>query len=155
VHDILTKPVDANGLIGALQRAAIPAASSGRVLVVDDDPGSLRLMAASLSQLGYQSAAVERAAEGLRICEQQAPLAVVLDLQMPEMDGFGFLERFRRIPSCRNTPVIVWTVKDLTRDDHARLQSSVQGIVGKGTVSASSVVEELRRFLSPSQAVSQ
>src|SRR6185503_18744975 len=85
---------------------------------------------------------------GLRICERQAPLAVVLDLQMPEMDGFGFLDHFRRIPSCRKTPVIVWTVKDLTRDDYARLQSSAQGVIGKGQSSATSVVEELRRFLS-------
>ena len=148
VHDILTKPVDASALIGALQRAGVTAASSGNVLIVDDDPGSLRLMAASLTQLGYTSTAVERAVDGLRICERQAPLAVVLDLQMPEMDGFGFLDRFRRIPSCRKTPVIVWTVKDLTRDDYARLQSSAQGVIAKGRSSATSVVEELRRFLS-------
>ena len=155
VHDILTKPVDASGLIGALQRAGITTASTGTVLIVDDDPGSLRLMAASLNNLGYKSATVERAADGLRICERQPPLAVVLDLQMPEMDGFGFLEQFRRIASCRNTPVIVWTVKDLTRDDYSRLQSSVQGVVGKGQASAASVVDELQRFLAPPKAVSQ
>ena len=155
VHDILTKPVDASGLISALQRAGITTASTGTVLIVDDDPGSLRLMAASLNNLGYKSAAVERAVEGLRICERQPPLAVVLDLQMPEMDGFGFLEHFRRIPSCRNTPVIVWTVKDLSRDDYSRLQSSVQGVVGKGQSSASSVVDELQRFLAPPKAVTQ
>jgi CheY-like chemotaxis protein len=146
VHDILTKPVESAGLINALERAGVSPNSSGSVLVVDDDPGSLRLMAASLSQLGYTSACVSRAVEGLRLCERQAPMAVVLDLQMPEMDGFGFLEHFRRLPACRNTPVIVWTVKDLTQEDYARLQSSVQGIVGKGQSGNASVIEELRRF---------
>jgi PAS domain S-box-containing protein len=152
IHDILTKPVDGPALMTALGRAGVSPAARGTVLVVDDDPGSLRLMAASLSQLGYASTCVERAVDGLRICERQAPLAVVLDLQMPEMDGFGFLERFRRLPECRTTPVIVWTVKDLTQDDYTRLQSSVQGILGKGQAGSASVVEELRRFTVQKQA---
>jgi CheY-like chemotaxis protein len=149
VQDILTKPVDPAGLVAALQRAGITPGSSGTVLVVDDDPGSLRLMAASLRQLGYASTGVERAVDGLRISEQQAPLAVVLDLQMPGMDGFGFLDHFRRLPACRDTPVIVWTVKDLTRDEYARLQSTVQGIVAKGQSGSGSVIDELRRFTAP------
>ena len=98
VHDILTKPVDGATLIAALERAGVSAGDAGTVLVVDDDPGSLRLMAASLEQLGYRSTCVERAIDGLRISERTAPLAVVLDLQMPEMDGFGFLEQFRSLP---------------------------------------------------------
>lgn len=155
VHDILTKPVDATRLLDALQRAGVTTSATGTILIVDDDPGSLRLMTASLNNLGYRSAAVERAIDGLRMCERQAPLAVVLDLQMPEIDGFAFLEHFRCIPACRNTPVIVWTVKDLTREDYSRLQSSVQGIVGKGKASASSVVEELQRFLAPARAGDQ
>jgi PAS domain S-box-containing protein len=152
VNDILSKPVDGAGLIGALERAGVSPNNTGTVLVVDDDPGSLRLMAASLGQLGYTSVCVSSAIEGLRLCERQAPLAVVLDLQMPEMDGFGFLEHFRGLPACRLTPVIVWTVKDLTHDDYARLQASVQGIVGKGQIGGASVIDELRRFTTERQA---
>jgi PAS domain S-box-containing protein len=152
VSDILAKPVDGAVLLQALQRAGVTTAGRGNVLVVDDDPGSLRLMAASLSQLGYTSVCVERAMEGLRLCEIQAPLAVVLDLQMPEMDGFGFLEHFRKLPSCKHTPVIVWTVKDLTPEDYERLRSSVQGVMGKGHSGTASVVEELRRFTTQRQA---
>jgi PAS domain S-box-containing protein len=153
VHDILTKPVDGHGLIGALERAGLSPGASGSVLVVDDDPGSLRLMAASLHQLGFESTCVERAVDGLRISERQAPLAVVLDLQMPGMDGFGFLEHFRRLPGCTHTPVIVWTVKDLTPGEYARLRSTVQGILGKGQAGSASVVEELRRFTTQPQGV--
>ena len=152
VHDILSKPVNGPHLVQALERAGVTASAHGKVLVVDDDPGSLRLMAASLAQLGFKSTCVERAADGLRICEQQPPLAVVLDLQMPEMDGVAFLERFRTLPGCEQTPVIVWTVKDLTRAEHDRLRASVQGVVGKGHGGSSSVVEELRRFTLQRQA---
>ena len=146
VHDILAKPVDGMAVIGALERAGIAISGSGSVLVVDDDPGSLRLMAASLQQLGYHSICVPRAIDGLRLSEREAPLAVVLDLQMPELDGFGFLDQFRRIPSCEHIPVIVWTVKDLTRTDLSRLKKSVQGVMNKGQ-SGRSVVDELRRFV--------
>jgi PAS domain S-box-containing protein len=152
VSDILSKPVDGGVLLQALERAGVNQSSRGHVLVVDDDPGSLRLMAASLNQLGYTSVCVERAIEGLRLCEINAPLAVVLDLQMPDMDGFGFLEHFRMLPSCKHTPVIVWTVKDLSRDDYERLRSSVQGVMGKGQSGTASVVEELRRFTTQKQA---
>ena len=106
----------------ALDRAGVSASAAGTVLVVDDDAGSLRLMAASLQQLGYRSTGVDRAIEGLRLCEHEPPLAVVLDLQMPEMDGFGFLDHFRRIPACAHVPVIVWTVRDLTPADLAAPQ---------------------------------
>jgi CheY-like chemotaxis protein len=108
-------------------------------------------MAASLGQLGYSSTCVERAVDGLRLCELKAPLAVVLDLQMPEMDGFGFLERFRKLPSCQHTPVIVWTVKDLTAEDYGRLRMSVQGVMSKGQSASASVVDELRRFTAQRQ----
>jgi PAS domain S-box-containing protein len=135
----------------APQRLAAPAAITGgagdadAVLVVDDDPGSCRLMAASLSQLGYRSVCMNRAADALAFCEQQAPSAVVLDLQMPEMDGFTFLEHFRRLPACRDVPVMVWTVRDLMPADYDRLRAFAQGILAKGQSGSMSVVEELRR----------
>jgi PAS domain S-box-containing protein len=154
VHDILSKPVNGADLLRALDRAGVSASASGAVLVVDDDPGSLRLMAASLQQLGYRSTGVARAIEGLRLCEHDTPLAVVLDLQMPEMDGFGFLEHFRRIPGCAHVPVMVWTVKDLTPADLQRLKASVQGVMSKGHGSGS-VVEELRRFVAEPRAVTR
>jgi PAS domain S-box-containing protein len=152
VHDILSKPVNGADLVRALDRAGVSASAAGTVLVVDDDAGSLRLMAASLQQLGYRSTGVDRATEGLRLCEHETPLAVVLDLQMPEMDGFGFLDHFRRIPACARVPVIVWTVRDLTPADLQRLKASVQGVMSKGHGSGS-VVDELRRFVAePSTA---
>jgi PAS domain S-box-containing protein len=149
VADILTKPLDGDALVATLQRLGVSAASTGSVLVVDDDPGSLRLMAASLQQMGVAATCVAEAVEALRLCEQTAPIAVVLDLQMPVMDGFEFVERFRRIPHCRRVPVVVWTVKDLTREDYERLQQSVQTIVGKGQNGGASVVAELQQFLVP------
>jgi PAS domain S-box-containing protein len=139
-------------LAAPAQSIAAGSSNEGAVLVVDDDPGSCRLMAASLEKLGYRSVCMSRGSEALAFCERQAPLAVVLDLQMPEMDGFMFLDHFRRVPSCRHIPVIVWTVRDLIPDDYDRLHSVVQGILAKGHSASMSVVEELRRFTEARQA---
>ena len=147
VHDLLVKPIESDLLLESLKRAGVPPERSGIILVVDDDLGSLQLMAATLTQQGYRVKAVHLGEDGLRIAAQTPPLAVVLDLLMPEMDGFQFLKLFRQVPRCGRVPVIVWTVKDLSAEDYARLQSTVQAIVAKGSEGRSAVLDEIRAFV--------
>ncbi|MDP1822218.1 MAG: response regulator [Archangium sp.] len=146
VHDILAKPLEHGSMLASLARAGLRAGRGGPVLVVDDDVASSRLMAATLAQLGFESTVVQRGAAGLERCAGEPPLAVVLDLLMPEMNGFEFLERFRQLPGCKAVPVIVWTVKDLTADDRRRLETSVQAVLQKGHAGIA-VVDALRAFL--------
>ncbi len=148
VHDILPKPLDAPTLLASLRRAGVSPDRNGDVLVVDDDPGSSSLMAATLAQLGYRAQCVRDGEQGLAAA-RTAPIAVVLDLLMPGMDGFMFLERFRRLPGCRETPVIVWTVKDLSPEENARLRAAAESIVLKGRSSSAELLTELRTFLPP------
>jgi CheY-like chemotaxis protein len=147
VHDILPKPLDSPLLLDSLQRAGIAPEGTGTVLVVDDDPRSLKLMAATLDQLGYRSLCTVSATQGLQAAAESAPAAVVLDLIMPEMSGFEFLDRFRQIEQCRRTPVIVWTIKDITAEEHARLAVSAQGLVQKGRRAGAAFAEELGELL--------
>ena len=118
------------------------------VLVVDDDPTSLRLMAATMQQLGYRARCVSNGDDALLIAQAAPPPAVVLDLMMPVMNGFEFLERFRQISKCRNVPVLVWTQKDLSTDEYARLQSTVQRVVAKGRSGMATLMKELQTFVS-------
>jgi CheY-like chemotaxis protein len=104
-------------------------------------------MAATLGQLGYVANCVASGAIGLERAREQPPDAVVLDLMMPEMDGFQFLEQFRQLPRCRRIPVIVWTAKNLSVDEFARLRASAQGVVAKNGNPATTLVEELKTFL--------
>jgi PAS domain S-box-containing protein len=147
VHDLLPKPLDRAALLESLERARISPRRSGEILVVDDDRASLRLMAAALQQLGYRARCVSNGDDGIRIAETIAPTALVLDLMMPVMDGFQFLERFRDLPACRNVPVLIWTMKDLTGDEYARLQLTVQCIVSKGRGGITKMMDELRTFI--------
>jgi CheY-like chemotaxis protein len=67
---------------------------------------------------------------------------------MPEMDGIEFLDRFRRLPAHARTPVLIWTMKDLTESETARLRQSAQGVVSKtGTDTLSTIVSQLRALL--------
>jgi CheY-like chemotaxis protein len=76
------------------------------------------------------------------------PAAIVLDLIMPELDGFQFLRQLRADRATRATPVIVWTVKDLSADEADRLAGLVRRVVQKGT-HAAELLRELETVLPP------
>jgi CheY-like chemotaxis protein len=147
VQDFLPKPIDSDALLSSLARAGIRPDQPGGVLVVDDDEASLRLMAAALTQLGFRAVCMQSAEEALRATGNAPPAAIVLDLLMPGMDGFEFLDRLRDSPATRHTPVLIWTVKDLSTHVQARLSRSVQAIVRKGHGGIPALLEDLRRFL--------
>jgi signal transduction histidine kinase/CheY-like chemotaxis protein/HAMP domain-containing protein len=141
VHDVLSKPIDPAALLATLIRAGVAPHRPGTVLVVDDDPGSLKLVSATLKQLGYETRGEPDGAAGLRAFRERPPTAVILDLMMPGMDGFEFLERVRREPGGQGVPVIVWTVKDLTPEERTFLRSSAQAVVSKGQGGAAVLAE--------------
>jgi protein-histidine pros-kinase len=147
VHDVLKKPVDAGTLLASLERAGLTTEQPGAVLVVDDDPGSLRLVAASLERLGYRAMCRQDGRAALTAAEDKPPIAVVLDLVMPGMNGFEFLEHFRRRPQNRTVPVIVWTAKDLTHDEQQQLRAKTQSILRKLTGGMTALLDEMQAVL--------
>ncbi len=89
IQDYLIKPVTTEVLKGALEQAGIyPKENSGAVLVIDDDPQNLKLMRQHLEEAGYRAVLTRGGAEGLKAAASETPAAVILDLLMPEMDGF-------------------------------------------------------------------
>jgi CheY-like chemotaxis protein/anti-sigma regulatory factor (Ser/Thr protein kinase) len=144
VHDLLAKPLSEPALLASLHRAGVDAKKGDSVvLVVDDDPASLKVMAASLGRLGYFAVCEQDPVRGLRLATEQPPSAVILDLLMPNMTGFEFLETFRATTAGRHVPVIVWTSKDLTKEELARLRSSASAVVSKGHDGNARVLAEL------------
>jgi signal transduction histidine kinase/DNA-binding response OmpR family regulator len=149
VHDCLAKPVSPDALIGSLRRAEVlPNGSTKRVLVVDDDYNALRLAAAALRSSGYEVVCQDSAQAGLSVAANSDFSAVVLDLLMPGIDGFEFLDRFREIAVNRTAPVVIWTNKDVTVAERERLKRAAQAIALKSTGGFDAVLRELQR-LSP------
>ena len=138
--DYVMKPVRWETFRQVIQRFRI---ADGAVLVVDDDAD---MRAHARSVLERDGWTVVEAADGAQALERVAealPRVVMLDLEMPVMDGFGFLQSFRALPGCAEIPVVVLTSKDLTRDDRRRLQGTSQ-VLSKGVTSLGTLSRELK-----------
>jgi len=126
----LTKPIDSERLAEVLRKYSRPEHSP--ILVVEDDPDTRDLLRAILSKNGWIVEGAENGRVALGKVVQSMPAVVLLDLMMPEMDGFAFIEEFRKLPASRNVPVVVLTAKDLTAEDRKRLNGHVERILAKG-----------------------
>ena len=83
----------------------------------------------------------------LRARARRVPDLILLDLMMPEMDGFEFIAELRKSESWRKIPVVVLTAKDITDEDQRRLNGHVRGVLHKGSFSREELSLELRRAL--------
>jgi len=144
--DYLTKPIDRHRLKAVLEKHA-GAVRLGTILVVEDEDTTRRMTRQMLERGGWKVTEAANGIEGLARVQERRPDLIVLDLMMPEMDGFEFLEELRAIPECRSIPVIVATAKELTLEDHVRLTGSVERILQKGTTSRKELLEMVREFL--------
>jgi CheY-like chemotaxis protein len=144
VNDVLAKPIRPHEVKAALQRLGPDSAPS--VLVVDDDPGSLELMVATLQTLGISARTASSGTQALELIEQQPPDALILDLVMPGLNGFDLLHLLRRQPRYKHLPVFVWTSMSLSADEMARLRASAQAVVNKAGGGLDALVEQLRAW---------
>lgn len=145
VSEYLTKPIDRKGLAAVLTRYA-PTTAARSVLLVEDDAATRRMLRRALEQQGWQ---VEEAANGriaLDRVSERPPALVLLDLVMPEMDGFEFLDGLRRRAVPR-VPVIVITAKDLTDEDRRRLNGGVARVVEKARSGPEAVLAEVQGLI--------
>jgi GAF domain-containing protein/CheY-like chemotaxis protein/anti-sigma regulatory factor (Ser/Thr protein kinase) len=144
--DYLTKPIDRERLVTVLEkyRRDLP------VLVVDDDAGVRQLLRRMLEPAGYTVVEAENGRVALDRLRDAVPSVVVLDLMMPEMDGFDFVAEFRRHGPWRAIPIVVITAKDLSSDDRERLNGYVQKILQKGAHGRDHLLAEVRELVASS-----
>jgi signal transduction histidine kinase/CheY-like chemotaxis protein len=142
--DVLTKPVSWGRLIDMLHHLQ---PNTGPVLLVDDDPAFRELAERTLSHHGWEVCGAEDGRAALAAAARRCPILVLLDLIMPGMDGFEFLEEFRKEAIWRDVPVVVLTAKELTEDDHRRLDGTVHRVLYKGMNSKEEMVMEVERLL--------
>ncbi len=128
--EYLTKPIDRKRLAAVLARY-LPA-GPGSVLIVEDDAATRAVFRRAVRKAGREVQEAENGRVALARVEEALPSLILLDLMMPEMDGFTFLESLRARDAWRGIPVAVITAKELTADDHRRLNGGVQQIVRKG-----------------------
>jgi len=138
--EYLVKPIDRHKLTEVLRN--ICGSAGGHVLVVDDDDTVRRGMRLALEPGGWKVTEAENGQVALHCLAAARPDAIILDLMMPVMDGFGFLDEVRRRADWRDIPVVVVTGRDLTEDDRIRLNGGVERIIQKTDRDA--MLDELR-----------
>ena len=141
--DYLTKPINRDRLTAVL-RKHLPEQGSGNILVVEDDPITRDMMKHLLEKEGYAVTVANNGKLGMEQALATRPALVLLDLMMPEMDGFQFVEELRDHEELKATPVVVVTAKDLTNEDRLRLHGYVKLVLQKGSYSRDDLLTELR-----------
>ncbi|HLO34395.1 MAG TPA: response regulator, partial [Anaerolineales bacterium] len=134
------------GLLSALNHVTPNRFS--RVVVVDDTPEARRLIRRILQSQGdFEIFEATSGREAIELVTRERPDLVILDLMMPEVDGFAVLDALRSQPETANIPVIVATAKELTVDEKSRLQGQIQSLMLKGDFLNDEFLEEVRSLI--------
>ena len=144
--DYLTKPVDRSRLLHVMEKHC-RGRFTGPVLVVDDDAAAREVTCTALER---EDVGVIQAGDGkqaLELLARVTPQIILLDLMMPVMDGFEFLEALKERPEWQAIPVVVITSKDLSDADHERLNGKVRNVIGKGNYTESDMLKMLQRVV--------
>ena len=143
VEDYLVKPIDVARLSRVISRVTHQS-HQRNLLLVDDDTDSLESLSRILQDAGWQTTTATNGKEALAVLERTRPGAIVLDLMMPEMDGFEFLRRLHADPDLRTIPVVVMTGKEPSADEESFLRSHVATVLTKGEASSVDLLTSIR-----------
>jgi signal transduction histidine kinase/DNA-binding response OmpR family regulator len=144
--DFLTKPVDRNRLIALLNQHGVLGEKKS-VLVVEDDPTTRQMLRRMLEKEGCRVREAENGRVGLEMLDREAPALVILDLMMPDVDGFGFVEEVRGQAKYSDLPILVVTAKDLNEADRERLSGRVEQIMQKGSYDKDVLLDKVRELV--------
>ncbi|HYZ34032.1 MAG TPA: response regulator, partial [Crenalkalicoccus sp.] len=144
----MTKPTTTEGLEAAFARIkAFAQPRQKRLLVVEDNPSEQLSIAELLGHDDVDIAIVGTGAAALKALRESPADCMVLDLRLPDMSGFDVLERVAREERLRDLPVVVFTGRELSPEEDARLHSVARSVVVKGVESPERLLDETALFL--------
>jgi len=144
--DYIVKPIERSRLRAVLEKYRRES-ETHNVLVVDDDESMRAVLKSMLIGEGWQVSQAENGREALKRIAETAPDLIILDLLMPEMDGFASLEAWRKDGANPTVPVVVLTGADLSQDERRQLNGGVEKILEKGSRTKDELLDELREIV--------
>jgi signal transduction histidine kinase/CheY-like chemotaxis protein len=153
VSDYLMKPINREVLLKLVKKYQAEKQAVGnvggirRILIVEDDPPTREMIYRTLEKDGWKLAEAENGRIALQRVSETIPNLILLDLMMPEMDGFQFLSELRKNEQWRGIPVIVVTAKELTPAERQQLNAQVEQILQKGSYERDKLLEEVRELV--------
>ena len=146
----LTKPIDRERLVDLIAKYRAPSGPT-RVLLVEDDATQREFIRSWLEPQKWSLIEADNGRVALDRLRECVADVILLDLMMPEMDGFQLVAEMQKHPTWSQIPVIVITARDLTVEDHARLNSGIEMVLRKETFSRTTLVECVRRIVAKSR----
>jgi PAS domain S-box-containing protein len=146
--EYLVKPLEEERVVAVVKKYQNESAHRG-VLIVEDDSLTRQMLRTLLERQGWHVREADNGRTGLAALRKHLPALIILDLMMPEMDGFTFVNEMRSQAAWRDIPILVLTAKDLTRREHERLRGAVQQVLQKGASSREQLVQEIHRLVTP------
>jgi PAS domain S-box-containing protein len=153
---VMQKPISRKELYDSLVELGLLPLSQGetlKVLVVDDDPKAVELIAARIQDLASTVLRAYGGAEAIDAARRELPDLIVLDLMMPEVNGFDVVEALRESPETAHIPVVVVTAKRITEGDRTKLNGYVATIMEKAEFDRDRFTAEVRRAMSGRRVV--
>ena len=145
--EYLLKPIDRNQLMNVLQRYQTPANESDVIMIVEDNSILRHLVSHQLTSHGWKITEARNGQDALDKIQASLPGLIILDLMMPELDGFEFVYLLSQHPRWSQIPVLVITAKELSKEDKAKLQGRVENILQKGRYEQSDLLNEVHKLL--------
>jgi threonine synthase len=143
---VLPKEGPEEGLLSALSR--LSAERFPRIAIVDDTADARRLIRRILQAQGdYTILEAADGREAIELAAQEQPDLIILDLMMPEMDGFGVMDALKQDPNTASIPIIVVTAKELTSDEKKRLEGRIHALMTKGEFLSEDLLDEVRTLV--------
>jgi hypothetical protein len=150
--DYLTKPIDRKQLGTVLNRylkqpTRTNHAAPGYVLVVEDDRATREMLRRTLERAGWHVVEADNGRAALQQVARTPPALILLDLMLPELDGFEVVHELHASETGRMIPVVVVTALDLTAADRQRLSGYVEQVLQKGTSSRDQLLYNVRNLV--------
>src|SRR5499433_4547516 len=146
----LTKPIDRKNLVDLIGKYQAPSGRT-RVLIVEDDAIQRERIRSWLGPQTWLLIEAENGRVALDRLRECIADVIILDLMMPEMDGFQLVAEMQKHPVWNQIPIIVVTARDLTAEDHARLNSGIEMVLRKETFSPTTLIEHVRQVVAKSR----
>ncbi|NJP04715.1 MAG: response regulator [Chloroflexaceae bacterium] len=144
----LTKPLDRKHLAEILRKySGLNKNGAATILLVEDDLATRDVFQRMFEQVGWHVICANHGLMALEQLAEQQPDLIVLDLMMPEMDGFQVVTVIRAIPAWRTIPIVVVTAKELSHQEQEQLQPMVNRTLQKGQYSRETLIEQIRMVI--------
>ena len=147
--DVMTLPLKHDQLMRILDKYHVGETAKGLIMLIEGEAFCRDSMTAEFEQAGWRVFQAENGQVALEYLDRKKPAVILLDLNMPGMDGFEFLECLQSHEKCHSTPVIVLTARTITPPEYARLNRQVEIIMKKETYNPETLISYVHHLMNP------